>query len=121
MTIAGILLLGSLNQVFAQGREITGTVTASDTKLPVAGVTVTVKGTKKAVATDPKGNFRITVDNGVTDLIFSSVGYVPTEVNIAGKTTADVELVPEVKQTEEVVVIGKVQVEGATGNRLHRR
>lgn len=106
MTIAGILLISSLNQVFAQGREITGTVTASDTKQPVPGVTVTVKGTKKSVATDVNGHFKISVDNNSTALIFTSVGYAPVEVNIAGKTTASVELVPEAKQQEEVVVIG---------------
>ena len=106
MSLAGILLIGSLNQVFGQGREITGTVTGSDTKQPVAGVTVTVKGTKKAVATDVNGHFKISVENNATTLVFSSAGYAPTEVNIAGKTTVDIELLPEVKQLEDVVVIG---------------
>jgi TonB-linked SusC/RagA family outer membrane protein len=106
MSLAGIFLIGSLNQVFAQGREITGTVTALDTKQPVAGVTVTVKGTKKAVATDANGHFKISVENNSTALVFTSSGYAPTEVSIAGKTTADVEMLPEVKQLEDVVVIG---------------
>jgi TonB-linked SusC/RagA family outer membrane protein len=106
MSLVGILLFGSLNQVFAQGREITGTVTGSDTKQPVAGVTVTVKGTKKAVATDANGHFKISVDNNATTLVFSSTGYAPMEVSIAGKTTANIEMLPEVKQLEDVVVIG---------------
>ncbi len=47
-----IAALSPLNQVFAQNKQITGNVTASDTKLVAAGVTVTVKGTRTSAVTD---------------------------------------------------------------------
>ena len=104
LAVIGMLLMGL--QVFAQTREISGTVTGFDTKQPVPGVTVTVKGSKKAVATDAKGFYKISVDNSATTLVFTHSGYVLMEKNITNQTTADVELLPEVKQLEDVVVIG---------------
>ena len=106
ISLAALLIMCPLSQVFGQGREITGTVTGYDTKQPVAGVTVTVKGTKKAVVTDAQGHFRITVDNNAKALVFSSAGYVLQEMDISGKNSVNLEMLPEVKQMEDVVVIG---------------
>jgi len=58
------------NQLFAQGRVITGTVTASDNKQPLQGVTVAAKGARSAVTTDAQGNYRLTVDATTTTLVF---------------------------------------------------
>lgn len=48
-----LLAMAPTNFLAAQGREITGTVTSSDTKLGL-GVTVTVKGTKISTTTDAR-------------------------------------------------------------------
>jgi TonB-linked SusC/RagA family outer membrane protein len=102
-----VLLLVASFAVRAQNREITGTVTGNDTKQPLAGITVTVKGTKKATVTDLQGHFHISVDNKATTLVFTSAGYTPFESPItATSSTINVELLPEVKAIEDVVVIG---------------
>ena len=54
-----LLAMAPANYLAAQGREITGTVTSSDTKLGLPGVTVTVKGTKISTTTDAQGNYKL--------------------------------------------------------------
>ena len=52
--------------LFAQERPIKGTVLSADTKSPVAGVNVSVKGTVNATQTDAAGNFEISARTGQT-------------------------------------------------------
>lgn len=103
-----LLLLAASAQtpLFAQGKQITGTVTASDTKLGAGSVSVTVKGTKTAVTTDAEGKYKITVDSKATTLVFSSASFVTYETAINGRTVIDVELIADVKALDDVVVVG---------------
>jgi TonB-linked SusC/RagA family outer membrane protein len=104
-----LLLFAALTpfgQVIAQGKQITGTVTSSENKQPVAGVTVTVKGTKVATTTDEQGNYKITVDNKATALVFTSASFTPYEAGINGRTSINVEIIPEVRAMDDVVVVG---------------
>ena len=94
----------SLSQLAAQGRQITGTVTSSENKQPVAGVTVTVKGTKNATTTNAQGNYRLTVDNDANTLVFSSAGFGSYELSIGSNTVMNAELSPDIKAMEEVVI-----------------
>jgi TonB-linked SusC/RagA family outer membrane protein len=94
------------NPLFAQNKQITGTVTSSDGNQPVAGVTVTVKGSKNSVATDAQGIYRITVDGKATTLVFSSASYINYEASINGSSVIDVALLPDVKTGEDIVVVG---------------
>lgn len=101
-----LLALCSQNQVHAQSRVITGTVTSSENKQPAAGVTVSVKGTRFATTTDNQGSFKITVDSKATILVFTSVSFVSYEAAIGDKSTIDVELQTDTKSLNDVVVIG---------------
>lgn len=103
-----LLLLAMLApcQLWAQGKQISGTVTSADNKQPVAGVTVTVKGTRTAVTTDAEGKYRITVDAKATTLVFSSASFTSYEAAIAGNSVIDAVLSPDVKAMDDVVVIG---------------
>ncbi len=98
--------LSPLNSIFAQGRQITGTVTSSENKQPVASATVTVKGTKNATTTDAQGNYKITVDSKATTLVFTSASFIAFETSINGRTVIDAELIAEVRALEDVVVVG---------------
>jgi TonB-dependent starch-binding outer membrane protein SusC len=106
----GILVLLaclSFYQVFAQGRQVTGAITSSEGNQPLAGATVTVKGTRNSVVTNDQGNFSITVPANATALVISNTGFIPSEVSITGdRSTVDVQLIAEVKALEDVVVIG---------------
>src|ERR1700733_12713899 len=64
-------------------RIITGTVTGSDDKLPLVGVTVKVKGSTTAVATDINGKYSIKVTNLQNVVIgVTFVGYSYQEVTL---------------------------------------
>jgi TonB-linked SusC/RagA family outer membrane protein len=101
-----LLALCSQNQLYAQGKQITGKVTSSENKQAAAGVSVTVKGTKTVTITDADGNYKITVDGKATALVFSSASFISYETAINGRTTIDVELIADVKVIDDVVVVG---------------
>jgi TonB-dependent starch-binding outer membrane protein SusC len=101
-----LLLVGFSPALLAQGRAITGTVTSSENKQPVAGVTVSVKGTKNATVTDASGNYKLTVDSKATTLVFSSASFISYEIRIGSQTTIDAELIAEVRALDDVVVVG---------------
>src|SRR3954469_9224722 len=96
------LLFSSLN-LAAQNRAVTGRVINQGQ--PVAGVTVTIKGTKTSTETDSSGNFSIQASN--TDVLqFSSVGFTRREVRVGESAFINVELDIAPKELEEVVTTG---------------
>ncbi|MGB8193211.1 MAG: SusC/RagA family TonB-linked outer membrane protein [Chitinophagaceae bacterium] len=104
-----ILLLAITGSYFAtaQDKVVTGVVRTADTKEPVAGVTVGIKGTNnKNTATNEKGEFTITVPSNETVLRFSSIGFVFQEFMIGERRTFDVSLEKETRKMEDVVVVG---------------
>ena len=70
---------------FIQSRIITGKVIDGSGQ-PLAGVSVTVKGSNKGVLTDANGNYKITLDQQDKVLIFSFVGYITKQENIGQRT-----------------------------------
>ena len=71
----------------------------------LAGVSVSVKGTRTGTITDGNGNFAITVPDDAV-LVFSYVGYESKEVAVAGQSVINVQLAESIKIQEQVVVIG---------------
>ena len=85
--------------------EISGTVTDENGEgLP--GVNVLIKGTSQGTVTDINGNYTLTVPGDATTLVFSYVGFVQEEVQVAGRTVIDLQLVPDISTLTEVVVVG---------------
>ncbi|WP_460953634.1 SusC/RagA family TonB-linked outer membrane protein [Spirosoma litoris] len=86
-------------------RTVTGVV--SDEKgqgLP--GVSVLVKGATRGAVTDASGTYRLTIPDGPQTLVFSFVGYTSQEVAVGNQTNISVQLKPDVKSINEVVVVG---------------
>lgn len=75
-----------------------------DTGEPVAGVTVTVKGTRQSVVTDQNGAFSITVADDNAVLVFSSVAHEPVELSAASIGSSPVVLKQRVEDMQNVVV-----------------
>lgn len=102
--------------VFAQ-RTIRGKVT-NENGNPVVNASVTIKESGAGVTTDNSGNFSITVDGNAKTLVFSYVGFTSQEVLISSRSTVDVNLKPENKSLDEVVVIayGTIKKEALTGS-----
>ncbi|MBK7306817.1 MAG: TonB-dependent receptor plug domain-containing protein [Chitinophagaceae bacterium] len=83
---------------------VTGKVTDSKDGTPVAGATITLKGTKTATQSAADGSFKINATpTGV--LVISSVGFAQQEVSLAGKSVVDVSLVQVNQQLNELVVV----------------
>src|SRR4029077_6585721 len=70
---------------------VKGKVTDSKDGTPLAGVTVTQKGTPNSVQTDAGGNYSINVPATAT-LIFSSASYAGREMAIRNQTNLDISL-----------------------------
>ncbi|MGB3151006.1 MAG: SusC/RagA family TonB-linked outer membrane protein, partial [Maribacter sp.] len=83
---------------------ITGTVTDSETNIPLPGVNV-VAGTKGAIS-DFDGNYTIQVSDGTGVLVFSSIGYGTKEIAINGQTNINISLDPQSEALDEVVIVG---------------
>ncbi|RBQ05866.1 SusC/RagA family TonB-linked outer membrane protein [Pedobacter miscanthi] len=87
----------------AQERTITGTVTSSDDKLPIPGVSVRVKGTQTGTVTDASGKYSVKVTANSTTLEFTYVGYVAISKTITG-SVLNVALVGDAQSLNEVIV-----------------
>ncbi len=107
-------------QAIAQQFTVTGTVTSKADEEPLVGVTVRVKGTSKATATDISGNFAIQAAVG-DELDFTYIGYVNKQIKVTGQEPVIVEMSEDQTELDEVVVVGygtvkKITLTGAASN-----
>ena len=95
--------------------SISGTV-KDEKQLPIPGVSIYDKRTKKTTVTDSNGKYTIAVDGGTT-LVFSFIGYNSEEVIVTGSRTLNVILKESNNTLDEVVAIGyqKVRKSDLTG------
>jgi TonB-dependent starch-binding outer membrane protein SusC len=99
-TLVAIFLLS--NNLSAQ-KNISGKVFDDQSKMPLAGVTVTPnKGT--AVTTDSTGFFQLSPTWNLSTLSFSSIGYFPLELNVKSFKNGTVYLKPNAVMIDEVTV-----------------
>ncbi|MDN3659259.1 SusC/RagA family TonB-linked outer membrane protein [Ferruginibacter paludis] len=99
MTLAVLLLSAA---AMAQS-VVTGKITDSKDGSPVAGATVTVKGTQRSTQTAADGTYKLTVADGST-LVFTSVGFGRQEIAVNG-ATMNVSLVTSSQQLSDLVVV----------------
>ena len=106
--------------------RISGTITGTESNLPIQGVRVTLLGTQQTVTTNPQGRYTlINIAPGMWRIRTSAIGYTPVVIDSipvrAGQTaTADISLKHQTVQLEQVVVTGygslaKRDVTGAIG------
>jgi TonB-linked SusC/RagA family outer membrane protein len=85
-------------------QDVSGLVT--DSKAPLPGVTVQIKGTKKEVLTDFDGSFIIKNVEANAVLVFKYLGLKTLEINVEGRKSLKVIMNPEQNQLNEIVVVG---------------
>lgn len=90
---------------FSQEITVKGKITDIEGN-PLPGVNIVEKGTTNGAVTDLDGNYSINVSSANSVLIFSFIGYLSEEVEIAGQTSIDMTMVEDLVALEEVVVIG---------------
>lgn len=93
-----------LNGLFAQNKTISGTVTESESGVPLPGVNVVEKGTNNGTSTDFDGNFNISVSSNNAILVFTSLGYTTKEVVVGSASSLNVTLSEDAEMLGEVVV-----------------
>lgn len=103
-TVLLVFLTCSVQFIFAQETEITGTVTTTDGE-PFPFVNVVVKGTSRGVSADIDGKYSIPA-NGDQTLVFSYIGFATQEIPIDNRSTVNVTLQEDMAALEEVVVVG---------------
>lgn len=102
LSVAILLLVG---QLIAQDKTITGAITDAKDGTPMAGVTINGKGTAIFAQSGPDGSFRISLPSTVKTLIFSSVGYSKTEINIGSRSAVSISLSGDGTNLDEVIVV----------------
>jgi TonB-dependent starch-binding outer membrane protein SusC len=92
-------------EVIIQTRNVTGRITSQEDGLGLPGVNVIEKGTNNGTVTDVQGSYYLEVTEGAT-LVFSSVGYNSQEVEIGNRTVVDLVMTTDIRQLDELVVVG---------------
>jgi TonB-linked SusC/RagA family outer membrane protein len=106
-------------EIRAQNRTLSGKVTDELSGTPLAGVSVTVKGSAVGTQTSPDGSFSFSVPSSARVLSFSFVGYASKEVTIGEDNIVNISLaVGDGKSLDEVVVVayGEQQRKKVTGS-----
>ncbi len=98
-----VLGLG-ITSLFAQTKQIQGTVVSANDGSPIPGVSVSVKGTTVGTVTNAEGKFVLNVPEDAKTLVFSFVGLKTTEVALTSVSEYDVALESDFVGVEEVVV-----------------
>lgn len=73
---------------------------------PLPGVAVIEKGTSNGATTDSNGDFHLKVAGSSSVLVFKFIGFQSQEVTVGSKTNINVTLLDDVKNLNEVVVVG---------------
>jgi TonB-dependent starch-binding outer membrane protein SusC len=120
LLLCGMMLLSAFDASATRtAMQVSGTVTdAGGGGLP--GVSVLVKGTTTGTITDGDGKYSLSVPDGKTVLVFSSVGFKSQEIVVGTQTSINV-ILSEGDALQEVVVVGygtqrKVDLTGAVSS-----
>src|SRR6478735_4910818 len=105
LLMAAALLLLGISSSFAQSPTVTGTVTDSSGK-GIENVSVKIKGTSIGTVTQANGSFSLVAPASAKTIVFSSVGYNPVEMSIAGKKEFNISLTHNNENLSDIVVIG---------------
>jgi TonB-linked SusC/RagA family outer membrane protein len=101
-----LLFIFAIGLASAQERKVTGKVTSSEDKSPLAGVNIVVQNTVTGTATDQNGNYTITVPGPDAVLVYSFISFTTQTVVVGNQAKIDVVLVPSVSTLSEIVVTG---------------
>jgi TonB-linked SusC/RagA family outer membrane protein len=115
--LAGSLATFSLPAVAQTAIKLNGTVVDSKNE-PLPGVTIVIKGTTAAAATDIDGNYFIEVPDRNSVLVFSYIGYKQQEIKVGSRININVTMVEEAHTLDEVTISAygeqrKISVVGA--------
>ena len=94
-----------VTEAFAQDKKLSGKV-MDENGLPLAGVSVSIKGAKISTTTNENGSFLINAPSNAQTITFSYLGRVQQELTIGNKTNFNVNLQSASTTLSDVVIIG---------------
>lgn len=94
-----------VTELAQQSKSIRGKV-IDETSEPLIGVSILVKGTTYGTITDFDGNFVVSVPSGSNVLEVSYIGYITQSVVVGNQTNINIQMKPDARTLDEVVVIG---------------
>ncbi|RAV28075.1 SusC/RagA family TonB-linked outer membrane protein [Sinomicrobium soli] len=102
-----VLMISWQTNVFAQERQVTGTVSSTETNDVLLGVTVQLKNTSVGTVTDLDGSYSITVPGNENNiLVFTYMGFESREIEVGDRNVVNVSLSEFVESLDEVLVVG---------------
>ncbi|NBC65513.1 MAG: SusC/RagA family TonB-linked outer membrane protein [Bacteroidetes bacterium] len=110
--IALLIGFGTVELSAQERVEITGTVTDASDGAPLPGASILVQGSQEATGstigttTDIDGAYSIQVPEELNTLVISFIGYITQQVPIDNRTAIDIQLQPDVRTLDDVVVVG---------------
>ncbi|HEX3006482.1 MAG TPA: SusC/RagA family TonB-linked outer membrane protein, partial [Bacteroidales bacterium] len=104
-----------------QQQKVTGKVVDANTGEPIVGANIVIEGTTLGTVTDADGSYSLDVARPNAVLVVSFIGFMTERINYTGQSTLEIKLVPDIKNLEEVVVVGygvqkKTNLTGAVGS-----
>lgn len=114
VALAAILIIGlGFSDSFAQNRvEINGTVTDASDGSTLPGASIIVQGSNEltgstiGTTSGMDGTYTLRVPENLNTLIVSFIGYITQEVQIDGRTEVNIQLQPDIRMLDDVVVVG---------------
>ncbi|MBQ3812985.1 MAG: TonB-dependent receptor [Bacteroidales bacterium] len=103
LLLSALFVLVSVN-LFAQNITVTGTITDEATGAGIPFAAVQLKGTTAGVVSNEDGMYSIFVPSN-SILVVSSIGYVNQEVEVNGRSSVDVALVPDSQALDDAIVV----------------
>ncbi len=96
-------------KVLGQAHVLSGTVNNATTHEPLRNASIYNKAANEGARTDSLGRFEIPVGTGKISLVVSMIGYAPKRISTHSPDSLRlvVDLMPEVKQLDEVVITNK--------------
>ncbi len=86
--------------------KLTGIVTDADSREPLPGVSVALKGASGGTVTDANGRFAVQNADLPATLVFTFIGYTPKSVVVTDEKPVQVLLQRETRNIQQVVVVG---------------
>lgn len=95
---------------------VTGKIVDADTKEPLTGATVTIKGTTRSASAGLDGSFKLNVSEAENPvLVFTYVGYISKEIAVDGKSNlGEIGLKSSATGMSEVVINGDIAIDRKT-------
>jgi TonB-linked SusC/RagA family outer membrane protein len=100
-----LFLVFQNNLTWGQSKKISGTVISQTDGIPLAGVSISRKGSSVGTQTSTDGRFSIAADKGDV-IIFTSTGFLKLEVTIGSTDMLNITMKADETDLGEVVVVG---------------